>query len=400
MIKKSVKTIEKLSSLVFNGCNIQEFLDAAEDIIINPIWFAPLKEYNSNLWSKSYPKDILSHDYYNQLFREDNSYAMMIASQLGEEPMIASEKAPELPFGHMMCWVKEKENTYGIILIANTKVPHNTIDKKLVLFISLCLAHICSRQQMNKISLSPDEILNRLLSGQINSYLELSAHLPGSTEKEDAKWRLVVFKFQSNRTMQIGQYIRKLFKESLPDSWCNWNDRHFIALVDCSIHDFNRKGKAIKFLKKVSRHFGCPVCLSQSFIQLLKCRTYYERMISLPFFDRARDPEIIFFEDYPDFSLIYDSHYNAADLNLLAHSLYKNMVYHDTKNSTSYTETLNVYLNTGQNVKKAAERLCIHINTMQYRLNRMQELFDLDLSNEDISFAFLFAARLKRYIKE
>ena len=198
--------------------------------------------------------------------------------------------------------------------------------------------------------------------------------------------------------MQVGLYLRKLFSESLPNSWISWNDRYFIALVDCSVHDIDRKGKVVEFLTKTSEHFACPVCISQVFNQLLKCKPYYERMISLPFFDMANEPQIFFYEDYPEFNLIYKSNHSVAELDDFAHSLYKKMQDHDAKHNTTYTETLNAYLNNGLNAKKTAKQLCIHINTMQYRLNQIQEFFDLDFNNENILFAFLFSARLKRYV--
>lgn len=52
---------------------------------------------------------------------------------------------------------------------------------------------------------------------------------------------------------------------------------------------------------------------------------------------------------------------------------------YDNRHGSAYAHTLAVWLQNNQDVKVSAERLCIHVNTLRYRVRRVRELVDLDL---------------------
>lgn len=56
---------------------------------------------------------------------------------------------------------------------------------------------------------------------------------------------------------------------------------------------------------------------------------------------------------------------------------------YDEAHSTLYAESLLTYLSTFGNAVRAAELLNVHENTLRYRIRRVQDLFDLDLSDGD-----------------
>lgn len=53
----------------------------------------------------------------------------------------------------------------------------------------------------------------------------------------------------------------------------------------------------------------------------------------------------------------------------------------DEKNNTSYFETLHTYLETNCNGKEAADRLYIHVNTLYYRLKKIEALIGYSISD-------------------
>lgn len=397
MIYNSAQTIEKLSILAFDGCSIQEFLNAAEDILVNPLSFTPFKELNDSIYSKSFPRADLEGQSTEQVFKKREDYVMMRMSQLGEEPIV-TEGGPGVPRGHILCWAMEKGQSYGLVCVAKTKIPLELIDKGLVVYISRCLAHIYAMQQRNKVKITPDEALDRLLSGQISSRFQLASSMPGYDSKPNSPYSLAVFRFSPGRTMQIGPYLRNQFKESLQDCWCTWNGKYFAALIDCSAHDMERSGKTIDILRRMSSCFKCPVCISPPYANLIDTKSNYERMISLPVYNAAAEPGLFYLEDHPECSLIFESRLDSAAISNLTSGLYKKMKSCDEKTNSAYVETLKTYVNCGFNVSKAAEKLFIHSNSVLYRLNRMEELFGLDTNNADAIFAFMFSVRLENYM--
>ncbi len=56
---------------------------------------------------------------------------------------------------------------------------------------------------------------------------------------------------------------------------------------------------------------------------------------------------------------------------------------HDAEHNASYVETLRGYLDCFGDVPRAAERIAVHPNTFRYRMRRLLELFDIDLTDPD-----------------
>jgi len=58
---------------------------------------------------------------------------------------------------------------------------------------------------------------------------------------------------------------------------------------------------------------------------------------------------------------------------------------HDARRQSDLLETLETYLDTGQNGQETARRLYLHRNTLRQRLDRIQDLCDLELNNSLVS---------------
>ena len=65
---------------------------------------------------------------------------------------------------------------------------------------------------------------------------------------------------------------------------------------------------------------------------------------------------------------------------LVDHSLLTILRY-DRENSTQYFNTLHSYLINERNIPKTAAALIIHRTTLTYRLQKLQELFNLNLDD-------------------
>lgn len=58
-------------------------------------------------------------------------------------------------------------------------------------------------------------------------------------------------------------------------------------------------------------------------------------------------------------------------------------------------QTLATYLNTGGNLRRAAHELVVHANTLRYRLDRIAEVIDVDLTDPEQRFRLQLAIRLR-----
>lgn len=63
----------------------------------------------------------------------------------------------------------------------------------------------------------------------------------------------------------------------------------------------------------------------------------------------------------------------------------------DAQKETNYLESLDAYLSCGMDLKRAAQQLGVHRNTLAYRMERAQALFGLDLKDMNRCFELLFS---------
>ena len=75
----------------------------------------------------------------------------------------------------------------------------------------------------------------------------------------------------------------------------------------------------------------------------------------------------------------------------LIHPAVKYLKKYDKKNKTNYLETLREYLNCALNTTEAVDRLFIHRNTLYYRLKKIEELCEIDLTDMPTIVCLYFA---------
>lgn len=74
------------------------------------------------------------------------------------------------------------------------------------------------------------------------------------------------------------------------------------------------------------------------------------------------------------------------------------MVRMDAQKDTQYVRSLRAYLNCGMDMKRAAEQLGVHRNTLAYRMERVQAIFNLDFKDVSRCFELLFSLWLTEHL--
>ncbi len=72
---------------------------------------------------------------------------------------------------------------------------------------------------------------------------------------------------------------------------------------------------------------------------------------------------------------------------------------HDSKQRGDLIETVRVYFETGGNLKKVSEVLFTHYNTVIYRINRIRDVYGIDLRDPETAFNFQLALKIKELIQ-
>ena len=144
----------------------------------------------------------------------------------------------------------------------------------------------------------------------------------------------------------------------------------------------------------LSKH-NAIACISDEYDDLYRTREHYCKNVRVcKLADIAKDTKrIIYYSEYRfiDMYLLATSSISKFEVDTFvckkAYEIYK----YDMKHKTEYISTLWSYLNAKESVNSAAKMMYVHKNTITYRLSRIKDLFNLDLSNFEDKFQMYYS---------
>ncbi len=82
-----------------------------------------------------------------------------------------------------------------------------------------------------------------------------------------------------------------------------------------------------------------------------------------------------------------------------AHEVLDPLEEHDEKHRGDLIETVRVYFQCGGNLKRVAEVLFTHYNTIIYRINRIRDMYGIDLRDPETAFNFQLALKIRELLQ-
>ncbi len=140
----------------------------------------------------------------------------------------------------------------------------------------------------------------------------------------------------------------------------------------------------------ISRPFRSIMDLHNAFGEMLAIQRVYQKL--------EVDSLVVHYEDIILYHFMEIAS-QSNDLERFCRPEIREMEEYDRKYGTALKESVETYLESGRNVQRAAGKMNIHKNTLRYRLERAQSLFDLDLTDENTCFNLQFSLRMYRMIR-
>lgn len=97
--------------------------------------------------------------------------------------------------------------------------------------------------------------------------------------------------------------------------------------------------------------------------------------------------------DFGPFSLLLNE-LNGNTIDAFVARTLGDIIEHDTQKSSDYLETISALTAASFQLPDAARALHIHVSTLRYRLSRLEQLFTIDLSDEDTRLSLALAVRI------
>ena len=129
--------------------------------------------------------------------------------------------------------------------------------------------------------------------------------------------------------------------------------------------------------------------ISLKFSSISESKRFYSQALKAIEFGQRYNTHIAFFENFR-LSIISDSIISQYDLTDFCHPAVIQLINFDKQNGTDLLDTLKNYLYYTNSPNEAAKVLCIHRNTLFYRINKIKDMTEITLNNaEEISKLYI-----------
>lgn len=162
------------------------------------------------------------------------------------------------------------------------------------------------------------------------------------------------------------------------------HDGGIVILYDAADYDEAGHGGFVNE-RKLAEDESLRLGYSNRFTNVENLRMYYKQAcaalsLSARF---AEEEPVCVYSQWQTLDLLEEAGKHIP-LGRYCHPVLHLMRRYDRENDSDFYTTLQVYLNSACSIKLSAEKLFIHRNTMIYRLEKIRELWELDLTDNDV----------------
>ena len=204
----------------------------------------------------------------------------------------------------------------------------------------------------------------------------------------------------------LSHFSPKRFAVVFFSSINEFEEKHATVLRKCkdyfhASHPFVYKDKIILFLHKdhdinqvedIVKSLQLNVMISEDLDKLYVMDKHYNRMCTIRDFlsEKSKLKQVTYEHSYS--VLIYLLHLKQNNYQIDKNI--SSLLYHDLNNNTDFCLTLYTYIICNHSLKKTAENLHAHSNTVLYRIQKAKDEFEIDTDNLELHFYYLISLAL------
>ncbi|MCI6737937.1 MAG: helix-turn-helix domain-containing protein [Intestinibacter sp.] len=385
-----IASSNSIISAISKNENINTLIDIIYDYLKNPIIIANAANYlcayntgdnkiNDSIWQNYIINNYPDPNYLDKIYY-DIKFLQSISKE--NNPHII-DYLDIMEHRILLCPIKINNLNMAYLYILEANKPFNRDDIKLVNTVKKLLLptiindsrfSYCNNCQLDSIFyylLSSDDVKPYFLEKTCD-ILNLDLH---------SNFFLININFvdkdtTSNNLKNLYDLIKSLF----------YNQLVFIYRKQICVLYITQDKKYPKNSKIESEHFlelckryNLVVGISDIFFNLHNTKLAYEQTLKAIDFSNDSDSKnpIFYYSDFMLTNLVYSFLTNKNTNNIVD----LNFIEFLNSASQEYVQTLKAFINNNGNIKKAADELHIHYNTLKYRLNKINDLYDMNLDN-------------------
>jgi DNA-binding PucR family transcriptional regulator len=140
--------------------------------------------------------------------------------------------------------------------------------------------------------------------------------------------------------------------------------------------------------------------ISRSFSDVSEIRKFYLQSTKAIELGLRLSPRDTFFwyEDY-NFYQLFEAASKAEEIDDFCKPVLWKIREYDQIHNTSHLDELEAYISADNDRLKSAQILHVHRNTMDYRINKINELFEIDVDDPEMKFSLNLSFRILRFLQ-
>jgi PucR family transcriptional regulator, purine catabolism regulatory protein len=421
LLQKIDRIHERFSNLILSGANIGEIADVVYENIKNPV-----------LIKLEFPeKQILKFDSVDESVKESllSNTEKFFSPSLNKSKEKKLHESRELIEGkyidRIVMPIVIKNNIYGHIFAWAVNTPLGGFDFSVIEAASTKMALEVLRK------LSVREVENRYKSEFLDDLISLEEKRKEKAIERSAMFNLGLDDKYMVMVINIKGSENKKFKkvDQAVDSM-QQNISKIIHFVERQIEEFEIIGivagktdsvqvvlsfKKDKTIRRVINEFSDSIenMLINKFSNLdykmgigrvydgikTVSKSYSDALEAISAGEILGDSKVTHFDNLGIYKILCQDHLKE-ELEEFYHTTLEPLVDYDNKKSTELVKTLEAYFEHNGNLKKMADSLYAHYNTVLYRISRIKEITNIDLENAKDRLNLEIALKIKQLIKK
>ena len=307
----------------------------------------------------------------------------------GEQPFRLVPRNPGMT-AHLCCIVTSGGRILGIITLPEYLKSMEEMDQSLMALCARCVG-FRFLQSAGQPSLSAArQGMHMLLSARGVSYGDLARLPECGILPRFGSYRLLVMRRDSAAArVDIAVPAEQIARLFATDWYACWKQEAAVLFEE------SRSVPAVRpELGRLLELGVVSACLSPVFRDLMDAPVWKQRMVQLPAFRRATPGSLTLFDEWSDWGLFAETRLSPARLRAFIPPEIQAVREWDREHGTAYLPTLREFIRCGCRRNQAAAALKTHINTVNYRLQKAEELFGIDFRVPDTVSRISFAIRL------
>ncbi|MBO4288484.1 MAG: helix-turn-helix domain-containing protein [Lachnospiraceae bacterium] len=230
-----------------------------------------------------------------------------------------------------------------------------------------------------------ENLLMELMSNQISDSVEFWNRARCFNWAESDSYRLLVMDFRDRKALQDEDRIALSMKKHLTMLFPGVN---IISLRNRlgMLLETDQIEATLSQLEPFVRYYKLEVAISTCFHDIIDFPSQFEAVSDLLNFGQDLKPgeSFFYYDELAQYHML-----SRMSMGFTAEELYSpefaRLLAYDRQHDTDYLETLRVYLKS-QNVLTASKQLHVHRNTMNYRLQKIEEIIGCNLDMGDVIY--------------